>query len=120
MPSSMINWRDCTVPERAPPGCELPYKAWTLCELCDNAYGFCRWSAKGIQKPVEGWTAIRRDIENISLTGYTESYVVLECPEFVLQECYRNYWEEWDPKKATVEVRRRDAHSAMLRKRKRK
>lgn len=110
----MLNWHDCIVPEKAPPDSELPYEAWTLCELCDNAGGFCRWSEQGVQKPVEGWRAIRRDIE------YDESYVVLECPEFFPQECYRRYWEEWDPKKATVEVRRRDARFAILRNRKKR
>lgn len=58
----------------------------TLCWDCKNAvphgsYG-CSWSRHFA--PVSGWTAARRDVR-VSSNGrsyYTESYIVLECPEF--------------------------------------
>lgn len=68
------------------------YKPLTLCELCTKACGFCTWSERGVQKPVEGWKAIRRD-----LLGVGESYLVLECPEFDLEERHRWAYEKFDP-----------------------
>lgn len=78
------------------------YKPHTLCEVCANAYGDCSWSEKGVQKPVEGWTAIRRDLATINhgQGRGVESYVVLECPQFVLQEEYRWAYEKFDPEAA--------------------
>ena len=64
------------------------YKPITLCEVCTKACGKCSWSKYGVQKPVDGWTAIRRDI--LACGGMTESYLVLDCPEFVLEE--HNAW----------------------------
>lgn len=61
------------------------YKPATLCELCENACGKCSWSKAGDMKPVEGWDAIRKD-----LFGNIESYIVLDCPQFVLEE--KNAW----------------------------
>ena len=65
----------------------LGYVPLTLCELCGNACGRCRWSRKDVQKPVEGWEAVRRDVYMTEEEGghMTESYVVLSCPEFDLE-----------------------------------
>lgn len=57
------------------------YQPITLCELCTKACGRCSWSEYGVQLPVEGWTAIRRD-----LTDAGESYLVMACPEFELED----------------------------------
>ena len=54
----------------------------TLCYSCihaTNKYGACPWSKE--LKPVEGWNAVRRDIEHYN--GSTESYLVIDCPNFV-------------------------------------
>ena len=62
----------------------------TLCDYCANACGGCRWSRKGVQRPVPGWDAVRRDIcltENRP-SPMTESYIVIRCPEFQT-ECHR-------------------------------
>lgn len=70
----MINYQDCFVPE---------YTCSTLCEICANACGHCDWSKKNVQKPVEGWDAIRNDImPHGKGSGLIESYVVLDCPEY--------------------------------------
>ena len=86
------------------------YKPTTLCEVCANACGGCSWSEKDVQKPVEGWDAIRNDITNISSSkdGRTwsrmdESYLVLACPQFELEERYWWAYERFNPE----EVRHR-------------
>lgn len=64
----------------------------TICWACANAVPDaegergCPWSREG--KPVEGWTAERRDIlvQDTSPGGEKkriESYQVITCPEFV-------------------------------------
>ena len=79
------------------------YKPTTLCEVCANAYGGCSWSEKDVQLPVEGWDAIRHDI-GLSETHrgearrtLTESYVVLACPQFKLEEQHRWAYDRFDP-----------------------
>ena len=79
------------------------YKPRTLCEVCENACGGCSWSEAGVQKPVEGWDAVQNDLwlGDPSVTGrfehYQESYVVLHCPEFKLEERNRWAFERFDP-----------------------
>lgn len=70
----------------------------TLCDLCSNACGHCRWSKKGVQQPVPGWDAVRRDVpmQHTLSTEWVESYVVLDCPEFRLEERSRVYWDRFD------------------------
>lgn len=58
----------------------------TLCWRCQKACGSCSWSHEF--KPVEGWTATRKDILAPVDGGkryrrYVESYIVHRCPEFV-------------------------------------
>lgn len=65
----------------------------TLCWSCANAVPSadgergCPWSLKG--EPVEGWSAIRRDIR-LQSTGKkdkarsVESYLVVACPRYRL------------------------------------
>lgn len=61
----------------------LDYTPSTLCEICGNACGHCSWSQKNVQKPVEGWEAIRNDImPHGKGAEQVESYVVLSCPEY--------------------------------------
>lgn len=57
-------------------------KPRTICWDCANATGGCSWSDHWLHKPVEGWTAIRNDL-NTKEGGTTESYIVQKCPEFV-------------------------------------
>lgn len=55
----------------------------SLCWFCGKSTNRgCSWSKSFT--PVEGWTAIRRDILNISKknTSSMESYRVLTCPEY--------------------------------------
>lgn len=90
----MVNWKDCIVPE---------YTPFTLCEVCENACGGCSWSEKNVQKPVEGWDAIRNDILP---HGYysepIESYVVLACPKYVPDRYAEKY--PFNRKEATRRV----------------
>ncbi len=92
------------------------YTPRTLCEVCAKACGGCSWSRKGVQQPVEGWDAIRHDLqyEDNSYCGarkdfYNESYIVLRCPEFELEP--RNAWafKKFDPERihATLASRSR-------------
>lgn len=102
------------------------YKPTTLCDVCANACGGCSWSEQGVQQPVEGWDAIRHDVAaNDKSKGYarmtlSESYVVLACPMFELEERHRWAYERFDPEV----TRRRLAHTvktgAAVKKRKRK
>lgn len=70
----------------------------TLCDMCGNACGHCRWSRKGVQKPVEGWDAVRRDIP-VMAEGelkWVESYVVIDCPQFQLEDRCWAYYRMFD------------------------
>ena len=81
----------------------VPY---TLCDICKNACGFCSWSKKDVQKPVEGWRAIRFDIPNFrSYMPFMESYVVLDCPEYKPDQYSEKY--PFDEKKAIDALKRR-------------
>lgn len=59
----------------------------TLCWDCQNACGGCSWSKAF--KPVNGWTAERKDVKvnhtyrGRSWTQTEESYIVKKCPEFL-------------------------------------
>ena len=59
----------------------------TLCWDCARATGGCSWSEYPTQTPVEGWEAIRRDIQNRGSED-VESYIVKECPLFI-----RDAWQ---------------------------
>jgi hypothetical protein len=74
------------------------YKPATLCELCAKACGGCSWSKYGVQQPVEGWTAIRCDqiCSGGEFAREVESYVVVDCPEFELEEKNAWAWEKFD------------------------
>lgn len=76
----------------------LGYVPETLCELCGNACGGCRWSRKGEQLPVEGWEAVRRDVIMRGPWGkrVEESYIVLDCPEFEPEVHWWLYIINWD------------------------
>ena len=54
----------------------------TLCWDCANACGDCTWSDRNEQKPVAGWTAVRREQHHKDGTT-VESYIVVKCPEFI-------------------------------------
>lgn len=79
------------------------YRMRTLCEVCANAYGGCSWSKRGVQQPVEGWGAIRRDLTTFAgkysktpVANAPESYMVLDCPLFELEERHRWAYEKFD------------------------
>lgn len=80
----------------------------TLCEVCTKSTGFCSWSEKDNQQPVPGWDAVRKDLlagggrKNI----YTESYIVLRCPQFELEEHNRWAFERFEEKRTRGETRR--------------
>ena len=57
-------------------------KRQTLCWQCAKACGGCSWSRLA-HKPVDGWTAERRDIYIQNKPDPLESYIVESCPEFV-------------------------------------
>ena len=54
----------------------------TLCWRCGRCTGFCPWSRWKNREPVDGWTAMRRDVEYPNEKP-KESYIVLACPLFV-------------------------------------
>lgn len=79
------------------------YNPRTLCEVCAKASGHCPWSEKDVQKPVEGWDAIRHDLGTFArkygkrvVSATLESYIVLDCPLFVLEEHNRWAYEKFD------------------------
>lgn len=84
----------------------------TLCDVCENACGGCEWSEKWVQKPVPGWDAVRRDVQNQAKYAHkdcyalVESYTVLHCPKFVLEEKRAQWYERWDPEKRRRELER--------------
>jgi len=98
------------------------YVPHTLCEVCANACGGCSWSEKNIQTPVEGWEAVRNDISVNDKTkgsyreGICESYVVLACPQFELEEQHRWAYERFDPEKARRHAENRASVSSIMKK----
>jgi len=60
-------------------------KTQTLCWDCAKATGGCSWSYNCT--PVDRWKAIPK--KKKASDGYYDSYVVIECPEFV-RDAYRN------------------------------
>lgn len=92
------------------------YKPRTLCELCANSYGYCSWSEKNVQQPVEGWDAIRHDLctfarkyNNGNIVRTMESYIVLDCPKFELEEHNRWAYEKFDREKIREQYGKEDA-----------
>lgn len=81
------------------------YRPLTLCEVCTKACGVCSWSKKGVQRPVEGWDAIRNDLQQPK-SFFSESYIVLRCPEFELEPHNEWAYKKFDPER----VRRRIEH----------
>ena len=77
----------------------------TLCEVCGNACGGCEWTEFWTRRPVPGWDAVRRDVKNRHMWNgkvtyhYTESYVVLHCPKFRMEERWTEWFEAFDPEK---------------------
>ncbi len=61
---------------------EKTRKRQTLCWQCAKACGGCSWSRLA-HKPVDGWTAERRDIYIQNKPDLLESYIVESCPEYV-------------------------------------
>lgn len=91
------------------------YKPRTLCEVCENACGGCSWSEKGVQQPVEGWDAIPTVIDNSNDAKHgrqngllVESYIVLRCPEFKLEERNRWAFERFDPLRELLRYKMRE------------
>ena len=87
------------------------YTPVTLCEVCENACGGgdCPWAECGVQQPVPGWTAIRRDLNGSLGEGTVESYVVLECPLFVVEEKNRWAYKKFNPAAVRRMMRHRDS-----------
>lgn len=98
----MIDWKDCIVPDTRS---YVDYGIHTKCEYCANACGGCSWSEYGVQNPVEGWDAVRRDvpirqqIDKKYTRQYMESYVVIGCPKFSLEERSRREHDSVDWRK---------------------
>lgn len=78
------------------------YNMRTLCEVCAKACGDCPWSEYGKMRPVDGWDAIktsvltRRTQKGEYLPTKVESYIVLNCPLFELEEQHRWAYEKFD------------------------
>lgn len=92
------------------------YRMRTLCEVCANAYGGCSWSKRGVQQPVEGWDAIRHDLTTFTrrkdgknIGNTMESYMVLKCPQFELEEHNRWAYEKFDPEAIREQYGKGDA-----------
>jgi hypothetical protein len=114
----MLDYRDCIVADdpsvrakahqarleksrrqAAPAGCVL-----TLCDVCAKAaggLGGCVWSRKGEQQPVPGWDAVRRDmLVGANYSESTESYIILHCPEFLVDKHRQAEYRQFDPERA--------------------
>ena len=63
-----------------------PGEESTLCWICDNAYGWCRWS--GELMPVKGWSATKS-------TTHEGSYMVRRCPDFAITERCKSQVKNW-------------------------
>lgn len=73
------------------------YRPKTLCEVCSKATGFCPWSEKGNMRPVPGWDAIRSGLKYQGTS--VESYIVLCCPQFSLEEKFQWAYERFNPER---------------------
>ena len=62
--------------------CNYAKRISTICWGCAKATGNCSWSDYPNPKPVKGWRAVRNDIQHKDGTS-VESYIVIECPEFI-------------------------------------
>lgn len=100
----------CTrlVPDHPPAG--LPWSSQngdSLCWYCANAYGGCSWSGRS-KEPVDGWDAFRIDVFSQAYQMGTmkpckvESYVVVYCPQFVLDGRFAEEFSAWSKRKAIV------------------
>lgn len=58
------------------------HKQHSLCWDCANATGGCSWSQFEDYEPVPGWKAIPTVIHSTLESGRTDSFIVIECPEF--------------------------------------
>ena len=56
-------------------------KCPTKCWDCAKACGGCSWSDHWEHSPVPGWVAERTELR-INNGLFSESFVVIECPEF--------------------------------------
>lgn len=56
------------------------YHESTICWRCANACGGCSWSATF--QPVEGWHAIKTQIEANRTAACRDSFRVMVCPQF--------------------------------------
>jgi len=63
-----------------------------------------------VQQPVPGWDAVRNDVrlESGRAGSYTESYVVLDCPEFVLEAHRAEEYRRFDRGRARWLVMRKN------------
>lgn len=91
---------------------KVAYRLNTLCEVCTKACGGCSWSKKNVQQPVEGWDAIRHDLQQPK-KFYAESYIVLHCPEFELEKHNEWAYKKFDPEKVRQQVEHRDKLGAI-------
>lgn len=104
----MIDYRACLVSSRPPSG--LPWSSQngdSLCWYCANSYGGCSWSGRS-KEPVDGWDAFQIDQ---TVTDYNrgipkirkiESYIVIECPQFDLDDRFAEEFSAWSKRKAIV------------------
>ena len=101
----MADWRTALAGYAARFGA-IEFVPTTLCDMCGKACGHCRWSRKGVQKPVEGWDAIRRDIpvDTEGKREWLESYVVLDCPEFQMESRCWAYYGMFDKESVRTQV----------------
>lgn len=63
----------------------ITHKTPTLCWQCAKCGGFCDWSRREDYKPIKGWKAVYSPLRTVICGKVTkmDSYIVLECPEFV-------------------------------------
>lgn len=96
------------VPDRPPAG--LPWSSQngdSLCWYCANAYGGCSWSGRS-KEPVDGWDAFQIDQTVTDCNRCKpkkrkiESYIVVECPQFDLDDRFAEEFSAWSKRKAIV------------------
>lgn len=104
----MFDYRTCLGPDN--PAEKLQWNSKrgdTLCWYCANVYGGCSWSARS-KEPVDGWDAFRIDLLPQAYKMRTmkpckiESYIVVDCPQFVLDGRFAEEFSAWSKRKAIV------------------
>lgn len=104
----MFDYRSCLIPDNPTEKLQWNSKRGdSLCWYCLNVYGRCSWHRKPWE-PVDGWDAFRIDVFSQIHQAKTmkprkvESYIVVDCPQFVLDGRFKEEFSFWSKRKAII------------------